>query len=150
MSVLNDIKRIVWHEFGHLCVNSIMVKSVKDIDLNIARLTIHYLNMVDGAKWGGCVQVLPDPGYERAVKNLNYFSLKSISLFSGCLFETLYLNVIQGLDKGIFDCFCNKSNCTGIGDFYTYNSLISELLKQKDREGGSKVVRLPKKQSVLN
>ena len=134
MILSEQIREIVWHEIGHLCLDIILVKKIKSKKLKITELQIHHLNVIDGPKWGGHVEVLPGPSYIEVVKDINYFGLKLLTLYSGCLFQNLYHKKILKNDYEIKNCFCLREGCIGRKDWSDYNSLVSEFTAYCDKK----------------
>jgi hypothetical protein len=123
MKELENIKKIFWHELGHLCADIVRVKKVDK--LRISEVKISWVKKYD---WSGHVESLPEQVWSDIVKNNNKFTYSLLSLLSGCVFQTIYEQVFLGREETRFeDCFCIESNCLGNGDWMNYNQILSEF-----------------------
>lgn len=139
--MLNEIKKIIWHEIGHLCVDIILIQRISFENFYINELQIFKIPRLSENCWGGQVEILPDIGYERSVQNLDYLTLKLITLTSGCIFETLFsTEFLKEKCLNFENCFGMNHSCKGRGDFNKYNELISRLIADCDKKEG-KIIR---------
>lgn len=102
LSNLLEIKRILWHELGHLCVRLVMNDKIENH--SITSLNVKYTNYIgeDKFPWSGSVNYNP----ATKVDDDLVVAYTMISLFTGCVFETIYFNEIIGnTDKKVEDCF---------------------------------------------
>jgi hypothetical protein len=127
MKELENIKRIFWHELGHLCVDIIKEKRIPELYIN--NLNISYSNEMGlPFKWTGYVEALPKLPYLEIAKEDNKFAYSLIGLVSGCVFETIYFhNFLKENDKNFKDCFCMKGDCIGNGDWSSLNQILSKF-----------------------
>ncbi len=125
MSVSDDIKRILWHEMGHLCVDTIKIETHNNLKVNLLNLTVAN----DGLfKWSGFVEMLPSLPFKDIPINHSILAYSLISLQAGCVFETIYFQIIKENSSINFgDCFSFNRECIGNGDWTNYHEILSKI-----------------------
>jgi len=140
---INNIRKIFYHEIGHLCVDIMKIDIVNDAYLN--NLNISYIsnaNQNESLNWCGYVEVLPEYPYSNIPKDLHVFSSFLLSLVSGCIFQTTLNNIYLQKNDDFRDCFGRGNNCLGVKDFHDYNRIVSEFLKiNEDSRGNRKLLQ---------
>lgn len=125
MNDLEQIKSILWHEVGHLCVDILKVQKFPKISIN--KLVISTA-ICKTNKWCGFVRLLPteELTFEKAINNHKFLAFTLLSLTSGCVFQTS-LNYSIFKFKG---CFAFNKKAVGKGDhdkFYKIQSQFRRL-----------------------
>jgi hypothetical protein len=138
MKELENIKRIFWHELGHLCVDIIKVEKIAGLYIN--NLNISYRNDTGlPFKWTGYVEALPELPYLEIPKEESKFAYSLIGLVSGCVFETIYFhNFLKENNKNFKDCFCMKGDCIGNGDWRFFNEVLTSFRELYPKTRGDK------------
>lgn len=132
MDFSEDLQRVLWHEFGHLCVD--LLESEANLNFLVDDFFVRYnVYAISNHKWGGGVRMVPSVKFSVLVEDLDKTSFSLLSFTSGCVFETVFRN--EFLQNKVFfeDCFSNKSGCAGNGDFMNFFTTSSELRKRYGR-----------------
>ncbi|MFD1316182.1 hypothetical protein [Namhaeicola litoreus] len=120
MSDLEQINKILWHEFGHYMVDILLCKEYPKIEIEY--ITVRNFECLNN--WCGTIKLIPDAllGFDKIIQEHKFFSYHSISLFSGCVFQAFH-------DKNteLEDCFSNKNKGSGKGDCTNFNELIFQI-----------------------
>lgn len=127
MSDSENIESILWHEIGHLVIDILLVD--KHPDLSIKELVIRNYDC-QNINWCGWVKLEPEASlaYDEVVKNNSLIAFKFLSLYSGCLLQSLHAP-----DKvKVSDCFAFKQTAIGKGDHDQSSKLMSELIKNNE------------------
>ncbi|MEM7487146.1 MAG: hypothetical protein AAF348_18215 [Bacteroidota bacterium] len=118
MSLNDEIKRTVWHEMGHLCID--IIKPIHYKDYAVREFCIKYLQRSDDLpSWGGFVKMLPTIKYLEIPKDSSFMAYSLMSLCGGCIFETRHLG------GDLKDCFGHDLKCVGSGDWHAYKGIVS-------------------------
>lgn len=129
MDFSDDLQRVLWHEFGHFCVD--LLESAANPDYIIEDFWVTYhKSAISYYKWAGAVKMVPPVKWNILVNDLDKTSFSILGMLSGCLFETIFLKEFLGSDMKFTQCFCNRGNCAGQGDFYSAFSIYSEIKKK--------------------
>ncbi len=136
MSNKENIKRILWHEVGHLCARVVIKENHEGTE--ITHLNIGHINIIDDKafNWNGEVAFNPPT----IIENDSIIALSLISLISGCIFETTYFNEIINDKREINDCFSSNKYHLGNKDHYDYYDIISQILDKYSFRGKKDVV----------
>lgn len=122
MSLNNQIKRAVWHEIGHFCID--IIKPIHHEDYQVTEFCVKYQQRSDDLpSWGGFVKMLPTIKFLEIPKDPSFMAYSLMSLCSGCIFETKHL------ETNLKKCFSNNMKCLGFGDWRSYKLIISETSK---------------------
>jgi hypothetical protein len=127
MSISEDIKRILWHEMGHLCVDILKKEDHNQLEVNLLNLsfTDHHDDLF---KWSGYVEILPSLPFIDIPKNHSLMAYSLISLGAGCIFETIYFNEIKGDESMKFeDSFSFNKESIGNGDWRNYEEIMFKM-----------------------
>ncbi|TBW26963.1 hypothetical protein [Gramella sp. KN1008] len=137
-SEIEEIRKIFWHELGHLCTN--IFKTEKYPKYNISLLNISFTNERSRLfKWHGHVDTLPPIPHENLVENLNLLTYSLMGIISGCVFQTVYsVKVLGNADLNYDSCFCHTNNCIGSGDFNSFHAILSQLRKRYPQLRGNR------------
>ncbi|GMN07488.1 hypothetical protein MTsPCn5_28770 [Croceitalea sp. MTPC5] len=118
MSLYEEIKRAVWHEMGHLCID--IIKPTHHIDYAVKEFCIKYRQRRDDLpSWGGFVKMLPSIKYLEIPKDSSFMAYSLMSLCGGCIFETRHLG------GDLKDCFGQDLKSVGSGDWRAYKGIVS-------------------------
>ncbi|TRW25849.1 hypothetical protein FMM05_06405 [Flavobacterium zepuense] len=123
MDFQTDLQRLLWHEFGHLCIDIIQIEYYNNYEFESFFANFHS-NAISTFKWGGGVKIIPSVKFTDMVNDIQLTSFCLISTISGCVFQTIFLKDI-GVDVNFNDCFCLNAKCSGYQDsmsFYQINS----------------------------
>lgn len=132
MKVIKELDNILWHEVGHLLIDILMVE--KHTDLYINELVIRNYDC-QNVSWCGWVKLEPDIllTYDEVIKSKSLISFKFLSLYSGCLFQSLYTPE----ENDLKDCFAFKKEAIGKGDYDQSSELMSRLMKNHSELRGN-------------
>lgn len=118
MSLNNQIKRAVWHEVGHVCID--IIKPTHHEDYEVTEFCVKYQQRSDDLpSWGGFVKMLPTIKYLEIPKDPSFMAYSLMSLCGGCIFETKHLKT------DLNECFSNNMKCLGFGDWHKYKGIVS-------------------------
>jgi hypothetical protein len=127
MEELENIKRIFWHELGHLCVDIIKVEKIDGLYINKLNIS-HNNDRGLPFNWTGFVEALPEMLYEEIPKEDLKFSYSLMGLVSGCIYETIYFQFFSNENHRTFeDCFCMKGDCIGNGDWRFFHEVLTSF-----------------------
>lgn len=129
MDFCDDLHRVLWHEYGHFCVD--ILASASNPDYTINDFWVKYNDKaISNHKWAGAVEMVPPIKFKILVADLDKTSFSILSIISGCLFETIFLKEFLDSETKFTECFCNKQSCAGQLDFYSAFSIYSEIRKK--------------------
>lgn len=140
MSVSEDIKRILWHEMGHLCVDLIKIESHNYLSIN--QVALGHQNYVgDQFNWNGYVEMQPAIPFEDIPNDFSVLAYSLISLQAGCIFEMIFFKkILKDSSTNFEDCFSIKKDALGNGDRRSYSEILSAILKTNPEFRGKKDV----------
>lgn len=122
MEVVEDLKRVLWHELGHLCIGILFCK--KNETYFNSSLEVSYFELALKHKWGGKVSKNITVPSKDLVQDLDNALLAIIDLGMGCVFQTLYINEILNKEEGLLKCLCYKSDCPGADDIQKMGFIV--------------------------
>lgn len=130
MEFERDLHRVIWHEFGHMCIDILKIKNYTSLMIDSVSFKYHS-NALPPYKWGGQVSVKPSIKFEKLVLNIEFTAFAILSLISGCIFQTIYFYKIIGNKSITFqDCFDIKKGLCGQSDYITLLSITIEFRKK--------------------
>ncbi len=127
----NDLKRILWHEFGHFFVDLLFTNQFPTYEIECLQLTLHR-NCINGKCWGGGIKVKPEIKLEEVLLDQDAISFQILSLFSGCIFESIFLKDNESLLKLFDKCLCSENSCTGKKDRQLINSILLKFTNNRE------------------
>lgn len=126
MEITNDLKRILWHEIGHFCID--LLDSASNPDFQIDSFVVSYHeNAISYHKWAGRVKTLPGLKFGELIKDNDKTSFAILSLISGCSFQTIFLKEFLKCNIIFCRCFCKQDKCVGQDDNYKFYDILSRL-----------------------
>ncbi|WP_298143248.1 hypothetical protein [Flavobacterium sp.] len=129
----NDLKRILWHEFGHFLIELLFTNQFPTYKIECLQLTLHR-NCINGKCWGGGIKVKPSINLEEVPLDQDAISFQILSLFSGCIFESFFLKDNKCLLKLFDKCLCSENSCTGKKDLDFIHAITNRIpLHYKDK-----------------
>lgn len=129
MEKINDLKRVLWHELGHFCIDLLNLKH------RIAGFRVSYHNKAIGNSWGGGVKVEPPIIFDEIIEDIEKVSLEIVSLISGCMFQTIFMNKYLNQNVQLKnDCFALYDRCAGKDDYHKFLILTSKLFTKYERK----------------
>lgn len=131
MENITDLKRVLWHEIGHFCIDVIDLEADNKFSIDEFWVSYHS-NAISEHKWGGGVRTIPSIKLDELVEDIDKISFSFISLISGCIFQTFFLKELMQLNIDFKDCFCVQENCAGKSDMKLFHSIAS---KQRSKYG---------------
>jgi hypothetical protein len=133
MEELENIKKIFWHELGHLCVDIVRAEKIEGVIVSKVKVSWD-----KEFKWKGHVETLPEHEWYEIIKDNNKFTYPLMSLLSGCVFQTSYEQFFLDKNEIRFeDCFCKE----GIGtyDYMDLNSFVLAFINHNKVNGTTKL-----------
>ncbi len=112
---------------GHLCVDLIKIESHNQLSIN--QVTIGHKNYSgDQFNWNGHVEMEPSLPFKEIPSDISVLAYSLISLQAGCIFETIFFQKISmDSSKEFENCFSNKKDAIGNGDWRNYYEILSEI-----------------------
>ncbi|PXX22844.1 hypothetical protein [Arenibacter sp. ARW7G5Y1] len=125
MNDIKEIQSILWHEIGHLLIDILLIE--KHPKISIKEILIRNYKC-ENVSWCGWVKLEPKSllTFDEVIKDKSLTAFKFLSLYSGCLFQSLYApNKIR-----VDNCFAFKKTAIGKGDHDQSSVLLSKLLEK--------------------
>lgn len=121
MEIKIDLQRILWHEFGHLCID--LIDSFTNNNKIIVFEVAYYRKSLSEQKWNGRIKTTPPLTQKDMINSIDKTSFTLMNYISGCLFETIFFNEILKVEVPYTNCFCPQTYCSGEDDFIKYESI---------------------------
>lgn len=127
MDSKTDLERVIWHEFGHLCIDIIL--NLRNDDYTINKIEFEYHKEALGNKWGGKISNFSEKVKDDCdllnLKNFELYSFQSMNLLSGCFFESQFLKNNCEIESALNDFF--KFGGSGESDYVKFRNLNKKL-----------------------
>lgn len=125
MEIKIDLQRVLWHEFGHFCIDLIdsFTNNKKIVVFEVA----YYRKSISDQKWNGRINTTPSLKEKEMIESIDKTSFTLINYISGCLFETIFFKEIQKIETSYTNCFCPQTYCSGEDDFKKYEGIKSKI-----------------------
>ena|SRR5690606_31097798 len=120
MEVVEDLKRVLWHELGHLCIGILFCE--KNETYFNSSLEVSYFELAH--KWGGKVSKNKIDKSKDLIQDIDNALLAIIDLGMGCVFQTLYINEILNKEESLSKCLCYQSGCPGADDIQKMGFIV--------------------------
>ena len=122
MDFATDLLRVLWHEFGHLCVGIVETEQDKNYQINEIWVSFHE-KAISEEKWGGAVSTIPTIKYNVLILDADKTSFSLIDTISGCTFQTIFYGEIENQVVDIEGCFGLGKSCAGRGDARSFHEI---------------------------
>jgi hypothetical protein len=148
MDFLIDLQRLLWHEFGHLCID--IISTDENPNYQIEQLSVTF-NAHALHKWNGYVKVVPSIKFDVLVEDEIKVSYSMITLLSGCIFQTIYLREIEKQIVEFDDCFSLKDRSAGFHDKLYFGEIGSQYrMKFGNRADYTNFIEVELKETLYN
>lgn len=125
MGLTNDIKRVLWHEMGHFCID--VLKPYHHEEYYVNQIAIQYKKRNDDLiAWFGHVEMLPTIKWHLIPQDASFMSYSLLSLVSACIFETFFFVEVLKEERKLKDCFSLNKTVLGNKDYHHYHEIISQ------------------------
>ena len=113
---MTDLKKIIWHEIGHFCIEIISSNSI--IEFRIEKN--------NDSVWSGGLKNDNTVKIDGLVEDIDQAIMEILSLFSGCIFQTIYSVEYEKKEVSFLnDCFNIKDH--GCDDYFKLKNIYDKL-----------------------